>query len=552
MASTEENGIHVHDVIIVGGGPCGLGVAARLCEAFPAANFTDEEHQRYHWIRSHRARASVKNYKTGSETRRRSAAAASLGNGSPDMLVLDAEGDRFMARWDRLFKTFDIPHLRSPMFFHIDPLDRDGLLAYTHFNERIGELREIRGCVGKEVSKHRKKKERARNQPKGEPTVDHREHNDYFVPSTPLFASHCGCLVDRYDLQGDIVRQEQVEDIKYGYLDAYSQTDKIFTVKSNKSTHHAKIVVLAIGGNSPYIPGLKPLEQTEGATHAMMIKDLPPRYVRDRISAKAPTHVLVVGGGLTSAQLADVAIRRGVRSVTLIMRGPLKIKAFDIGLEWVGKFRNFEQAAFYSSDTDEERWEKYMQARNGGSITAPYKKVLDGHIASGRLNLRLHTTIAHKEWDPERKVWSVQLESGSGEGGGGEDSSQTQKQETTLPPIDHIYFATGVGSDFEQLPCLQSMQAQYPVASCNGFPCITENMAWRDDVPLFVNGRFAALQLGPGAPNLIGARQGADRIAWSIQDVLGTKEDRSGDVSRENKFNYVTGRGSRFDALAEV
>lgn len=164
MSIPEETGVHVHDVIIVGGGPCGLGVAARLCEAFPAANFTDEEHQRYHWIRSHRDRASVKYYKTGSETRRKSATAASLGNGSPDMLVLDAEGDRFMARWDRLFKTFDIPHLRSPMFFHIDPLDRDGLLAYTHFNDRLGELREIRGCVGKEVSKHRKKKERARKQ----------------------------------------------------------------------------------------------------------------------------------------------------------------------------------------------------------------------------------------------------------------------------------------------------------------------------------------------------------------------------------------------------
>lgn len=322
-------------------------------------------------------------------------------------------------------------------------------------------------------------------------------------------------------------------------------------MKSNKSTHHAKVVVLAVGGNSPYIPGPKPPEQMEGATHAMMIKDLPPRYVRDRIAAKSPTHVLIVGGGLTSAQLADVAIRRGVRSVTLIMRGPLKIKAFDIGLEWVGKFRNFQQAAFYSSNTDEERWEKYMQARNGGSITAPYKKILDGHIASGRLNLLLHTTIAHREWDPARKTWTVQLV--SNDVNGDDDSSHHSSQtKTTLPPIDHIYFATGVGNDFEQLPCLQSMQAQYPVASCSGFTCITENMAWRDDVPLFVNGRFAALQLGPGAPNLIGARQGADRIAWSVQDVLGTKEDRSGDASREHTFNYVTGRGSRFDALADI
>ncbi|RYO92669.1 hypothetical protein DL762_001572 [Monosporascus cannonballus] len=532
-----ENGAHVHDVIIVGGGPCGLAVASRLCEAFPAANFTDEEHQRYHWLRSHRDRASVKYYKTGSETRRRSAAAASLGHGSPDMLVLDAEGGRFMAKWDRLFKAFDISHLRSPMFFHVDPLDRDGLLAYTHFHERVGELREIRGCVGKEVSKHKKKKGRSGRQPKGEPTVDERERNDYFVPSTPLFASHCGCVVDRYSLHGDLVQQEQVQDIVFDYVDELSQTDKIFTVKTNKTTHYAKIVVLAVGGNPPQIPGGLTPQETEGATHAMMIKEFPPRYLKNRIAAKAPTNVLIVGGGLTSAQLADLAIRKGVRNVCLIMRGPLKAKPFDIGLEWVGKFRNFEQAAFYLLDTDEERWEKLMKARNGGSITPPYKKIIDQHIASGRLSLLLHTTISHREWDPASKTWSVQL------------SNDTQM---TLPPIDHIYFATGVGTNFEQLPCLQSMQARYPIPSCNGFPCITENMAWRDDVPLFVTGRFAGLQLGPGAPNLIGARQGADRIAWSIEDILGTKEDEhNSNDARGDKFNYVTGRGGRFEALAE-
>lgn len=384
------------------------------------------------------------------------------------------------------------------------------------------------------------------HRPRGEPTVDERERTDYFVPSTPLFASHCGCVVDRYGLRGDMVQQEQVQDIQYDYVEEYSQSDKIFTVKTDKGTHHAKIVVLAVGGNAPQIPGMKPLEEMEGATHAMMIKDLPPPYMRNKISAKLPTNVVVVGGGLTSAQIADVAIRRGVRNVWLVMRGPLKIKPFDIGLEWVGKFRNFEQAAFYLSDTDEERWEKYMKARNGGSITLPYKKILDHHIASGRLNLLLHTTISHKEWDPIRKTWSVRL--AHHENGKELEDSST---ETSLPPIDHIYFATGVGSDFEALPCLQSIQAQYPIDNCNGFPCITENMAWRDDVPLFVNGRFAGLQLGPGAPNLIGARQGADRIAWSIQDILGTKEERDGDASKEGKFNYVTGRGSRFDALVE-
>ena len=368
-------------------------------------------------------------------------------------------------------------------------------------------------------------------------------------------------MADRYGLQSSIVRQEQVQDLIYDYVEEYSQSDKIFTVKSDKSTHHAKIVVLAVGGNAPHIPGMLPMQEMEGATHSMMIKEFPPQYVQKRIAARVPTSVLIVGGGLTSAQLADVAIRRGVSKVWLIMRGPLKLKAFDIGLEWVGKFRNFEQAAFWSADTDEERWEKYARARDGGSITPYYKRIMDRHVASGKLRVLLHTTVSQKEWDSESERWSVQLSSKDGSrhtsDSDNDDEELHAAKMTTLPSIDHIYFATGVGSDFERLPFLQSLQTQYPVANCKGFPCITENMAWRDDVPLFINGRFAALQLGPGAPNLIGARQGADRIAWSIQDILGTKEgggsggDAPGAKQREGRFNYVTGRGSRFDALAE-
>lgn len=66
MSYTEEEVCpDVHDVIIVGAGPCGLAVAARLCEHTPSALFTDEEHQRYHWIKKHAAQIAIKPKKTG-------------------------------------------------------------------------------------------------------------------------------------------------------------------------------------------------------------------------------------------------------------------------------------------------------------------------------------------------------------------------------------------------------------------------------------------------------------------------------------------------------
>jgi len=56
---------------------------------------------------------------------------------------------------------------------------------------------------------------------------------------------------------------------------------------------------------------------------------------------------------LTSAQLADLAVREGVTKVWLLMRGALKVKPFDVDLEWMGKFKNHEKAVFWSADSDE-------------------------------------------------------------------------------------------------------------------------------------------------------------------------------------------------------
>ena len=71
---------------------------------------------------------------------------------------------------------------------------------------------------------------------------------------------------------------------------------------------------------------------------------------------------------------------------------------------------------------------------------------------------------------------------------------------------------------------------------------------WAEDVPLFVMWRLASLRLGPGAGNLAGARVGAGRIAWRIEDVLGSGVERA-DEGEVEKFEYATGHGNRFERL---
>lgn len=144
----------VYDVICIGAGPCGLAVAARLCEHTPSALFTDDEHQRFHWIKKHGGKVSTRNRKSGKVFKPRNES----GHRKINTLVLDATADQWLQRWHTLFKTFEIKHLRSPMFFHVDPADRDSLLQQAHDADNPDDLVEITGCVGKEVSKHQRKK----------------------------------------------------------------------------------------------------------------------------------------------------------------------------------------------------------------------------------------------------------------------------------------------------------------------------------------------------------------------------------------------------------
>lgn len=76
-------------------------------------------------------------------------------------------------------------------------------------------------------------------------------------------------------------------------------------------------------------------------------------------------------------------------------------------------------------------------------------------------------------------------------------------------------------------------------------------------MPLFATGRLAALRLGPGAPNLEGARLGAERIAWGLEEVLGGLGDRSADEEGNEgtvskSMECFCGLKNRYAELAEI
>lgn len=311
----------LHDVLIVGAGPSALAVAARLREHTPSALFSDEEHRRFQFLRGKRASKPP----------------------TLDTLVLDADGPRWMSRWNRLFDAFKIEHLRSPMFFHPDPSDRDALKAFTYEQSRQHEVEEICNVVGREKSKHMQRKLRkkgcscvyvshARALTHADigpsvKSVNERERDDYFTPSAALFKDFCSNLLARYDLDmKDNIRHERVTEIVYEVVDSVDTMAKIFAVTTDTATHYARTVVLAVGaGNAPAIP--RPFPQIcEGASHALQARgsSLLPQKIRRRIAAGYCANVMVIGGGLTSAQVVDLSIKEGACHVWHIMRGNMR------------------------------------------------------------------------------------------------------------------------------------------------------------------------------------------------------------------------------------
>jgi cation diffusion facilitator CzcD-associated flavoprotein CzcO len=358
-----------------------------------------------------------------------------------------------------------------------------------------------------------------------------------------------------YQISHGVVRKETAMDVTFDFNHPFEGEDKIFTVTTDKCRRYARAVVLALGPR--HLP-IAPETQLDTAAHQSASQSNPPqtchssharqipdKLVQHRIDTHRNTHILVVGGGLTSAQITDLAIRRGVTTVYHLMRGPCRVKPFDVDLKWMSKYRNPLLAQFWSADSDEERHGLIGEARGGGSITPIFHKKLVEHQAVGRLVLQPFTRLTAAKFTHLH-------ENGADHGGYWE--AETDPPMANLPLFDFIYFATGMSPDFESFPCLRNMITQHPVDHHGGLPCVNNRLMWNDDVPLFVTGALAGLRVGPGAGNLGGAKIAAERIGLEIERMgLGrsdAKDGREDEEGEEMAYMYSVGLGNKFRSLS--
>ncbi|EJD49724.1 hypothetical protein AURDEDRAFT_47977, partial [Auricularia subglabra TFB-10046 SS5] len=535
------------DLIIVGGGPAALALVTRLIEDAPASLYTDQEHAMLVWLQNRPGSSPALRIKGKNKTMGHKAALAANARDFR-ILVVDRIGQGWLGAWDRNFKELHITHLRSPMFFHPCPADLDALLGYASAHGKPEDLSEIPEVVGREQSKHQRKRQRAGKRSSGmalapEAVINERAREDYFAPSATLFrqfvrdecerryAGVSGQWCDAQDALGVDASTPEPGELTLVRGEAcglvWDDDEKLFGVdirgRNGESFPLAARAVVYAGGNGgapsipdairgaddagetkPQVDHCRPPTSGPGWTHTFAMGGNPEFGFPSPPDGKGTGTLVVVGGGLSSAQIVERALDEGWSRVVLLLRGYLKVKPFDIGLEWMGKYKNLHKMMFWQEPSPVDRLQRIRAARNGGSMPAYASRRLRALAEEGHITIHTHTVISHAERD-DANGWKLELLTTCPD-----SCTSTQDLEA-----QHIFLATGVvlKFPFADAPGLPARPLY------GGLPALTEDLQWAPGVPLFAVGPYCALQVGPAAFNLGGMREAADRVATRLAEL---------------------------------
>ncbi len=183
--------------------------------------------------------------------------------------VLDPSGT-WLERWNTQMRRYEIPWLRSPSPHHPHP-NPHALRRFAQERQRGAEL-----------------------------------EGPYGLPHTELFADFCRSVVDDFQL-ADRVQAVAVERIRL----APSGDDAMELDLSDGSVLAPRRLVIATGAEAPVLPDwVQAIEDPYPADALRHSQSLDLGACRGLVGQ----HLVIVGGGLTSAHLALGAIRRGARS----------------------------------------------------------------------------------------------------------------------------------------------------------------------------------------------------------------------------------------------
>ena len=263
------------------------------------------------------------------------------------------------------------------------------------------------------------------------------------------------------------------------------------------------------------------------------------------VCSKGRGRLVVVGGGLSAAQLAIEALHQGWSRVILLVRGRHVLRPFDIDIEWMGRHLSLDvhggEQRFFGAPLPERRAE-LRRARPGGSIPRACHEHLTELQRRGGLVVLEEACVLDAAWHGPAVggEWRVHVIRGRGADTTAPERAPPSAPATTtsMPPpaeqpckdraaaadqpaealcADAIWLATGHDLDVRHVAALGSTRRLRPQPEHGGLPQLTPALRWDAETPLYVAGALAALQLGPDAFNLAGCGLCASRI---VSDLL--------------------------------
>lgn len=363
-----------------------------------------------------------------------------------DRLAVLDPFDEPMERWRHCTSNTGMTHLRSPVVHHLG-LKPMGLKSFSTSR------------AGRQVASFR-------------PPYDR--------PSLKLFEAHCTHLCESGGLCS-VRRKGRAHDLR-------SLRSGGFEVETNQGALQARRIVLAMGsGETPSWPRWAERLKKVGGNVRHIFED---EFCIDSLGSHE--EVVIVGLGISAAQLANRLAQRQDGAITVLSRHEIRVHQFDSEPCWLGPKC---QAPFRKLTQYEKRRQAIEKARHRGSMTQDVARQFRQRLQWG--GLRLRSAAVESTHLDQNKRMELRLSDG-------ECLSATAVVLATgfeSPRPDKSWLAGAIES--MELAC----------ASC-GFPIVDEALQWREG--LHVSGPLAELELGPAARNIAGARMTGRRLAHVI------------------------------------
>ncbi|CAM9770211.1 unnamed protein product, partial [Heterosigma akashiwo] len=462
--------------------------------------------------------------------------------------IVDTNGE-WLRQWQSQFDRLGIQYLRSGDNAHVDPVSWETMRMGIYEKHcawiqdeppAYREPRYVPRIYGRHCKCTTTKKHDSEDQSNDDNELpacrelqfvprNDSYHGPFSAPSSRHFVQFCDKIVERYNLQS-MVEEASAQSISVEEEQNVNMSNEKRTIYkvtlSTGRTIRALHIVLALGPQrvrkcpAPLVGYLAEDQEVHSTSRSRLpivhsLDLLRPNSQDEWIKLlhclekkNVPAaRVLVIGGGLTSSHLVlrlhqhfscGTTEKKKVQ-LTLISRGQLQVQPFDLKMSWMGRTRRHKLALFWSEQDYERRAMLVKDAKNRASITPEVFHQLQQLQNQQVLVLRENMELTNAEYLEQEHQWQVHNNS----------------------LYDYIICATGTSTSLTNEPLLSSFCSQMEFTSSTNQAKLTPDLRIADGQNVYVLGDAAALQLGPDAGNLMGARAGAARVARAIRKSLG-------------------------------